>query len=82
VLAAAALFNPLRRRVQSVVDRRFDRARYDGQRTVDAFAEHLRNEVDLGVLRSSLSATVNEAVRPTSAGVWLRTEPAADRPVS
>ena len=47
-LVAFALFQPLRRRVQRAVDRRFDRARYDGQRTVGAFAERLRNEVDLG----------------------------------
>jgi MFS family permease len=71
-LVAFALFQPLRRRVQRAVDRRFDRARYDGQRTVDAFAERLRNEVDLGTLRTSLSATANEAVRPVSAAVWLR----------
>jgi hypothetical protein len=71
-LVAFALFQPLRRRVQHAVDRRFDRARYDGQRTVDAFAEHLRSEVDLGVLRSSLTATASDAVRPVSAGVWLR----------
>jgi hypothetical protein len=53
------------------VDRRFDRARYDGQRTVDAFAEHLRSDVDLGSLRSALAATADKAVRPTSAIVWL-----------
>ena len=72
-LVAAALFQPLRRRVQRAVDRRFDRARYDGQGTVDAFAEHLRSDVDLGSLRSSLAATADNAVRPTSAAVWLST---------
>jgi hypothetical protein len=72
-LVAFALFQPVRRRVQRAVDRRFDRARYDGQRMVDAFAEHLRSEVDLGILRSSLSATATRAVRPASAVVWLRT---------
>jgi hypothetical protein len=70
-LVAAALFQPLRRRVQRAVDRRFDRALYDGQRTVDAFAEQLRSDVDLGSLRSSLAATADNAVRPTSAAVWL-----------
>ena len=70
-LVAAALFQPLRRRVQRAVDRRFDRALYDGQRTVDAFAEQLRSDVDLGSLRSSLAATADDAVRPTSAAVWL-----------
>ena len=71
-LVAFALFQPLRRRVQRAVDRRFDRARYDGQRTVDAFAERLRNEVDLGTLRGALVATAEGAVRPTGAGLWLR----------
>ena len=70
-LVAFALFQPLRRRVQRAVDRRFDRARYDGQRTVDAFAEHLRSDVDLGSLRTSLAATADQAVRPASASVWL-----------
>jgi len=74
-LVAFALFQPLRRRVQSAVDRRFDRARYDAQRTVDAFAEHLRNEVDLTTLRAALVATADDAVRPVSTTVWLRTAP-------
>jgi len=72
-LVAFALFQPIRRRVQSVVDRRFDRARYDAQRTVDAFAERLRNEVDLTTLRTALVATADDAVRPVSSTVWLRT---------
>ncbi len=63
-LVAAALFQPLRRRVQHAVDRRFDRARDDGQRTVDAFAEHLRNEVDLGTIRTFLATTADAAARP------------------
>jgi hypothetical protein len=70
-LVVAALFQPLRRRVQRAVDRRFDRARYDGQRTVDAFAEDLRSELDLDSLRSSLAATADRAVRPVSVSVWL-----------
>ena len=70
-LIAFALFQPLRRRVQRAVDRRFDRARYDGQRIVDAFATRVRNDVDLGSLRSSLAATADQAVRPASASVWL-----------
>ena len=72
-LVAFALFQPLRRRVQRVVDRRFDRARYDGQRTTAVFAERVRNEVDLGTLHAELVATAAEAVRPTGAGLWLRT---------
>ena len=70
-LIAFALFQPLRRRVQRAVDRRFDRARYDGQRTVDAFAGRLRTEVDLPTLREALAATADEAVRPSTAIVWL-----------
>jgi hypothetical protein len=76
-LTAFALFQPIRRRVQSVVDRRFDRARYDAQRTVDAFAERLRNEVDLTTLRTALVATTADAVRPVNATVWLRAGPEA-----
>jgi hypothetical protein len=72
-LIAAALFQPLRRRVQRSVDRRFDRTRYDGQRTVNTFVEQLRNEVDLVTIQSSLATTANTAVRPVSAEVWLRT---------
>ena len=71
-LVAAALFQPLRRRVQGAVDRRFNRARYDAQRTADGFAERLRNEVDLATLRSALVATADDAVRPISSSVWLR----------
>jgi hypothetical protein len=76
-LTAFALFQPIRHRVQSVVDRRFDRARYDAQRTVDAFAERLRNEVDLTTLRTALVATADDAVRPVNATVWLRAGPEA-----
>lgn len=78
-LVAFALFQPVRRRVQAAVDRRFDRARYDAQRTVDAFAEELRNEVDLTTLRAALVATTADAVRPVNATVWLRGGPEAAR---
>ena len=71
-LVAFALFQPLRRRVQLGVDRRFDRARYDGQRTVDAFAERLRNEIDISAAHGDLVATASAAVRPVAAGLWLR----------
>jgi len=71
-LVVAALFQPLRRRVQGAVDRRFNRATYDAQRTTDAFAAQLRDEVDLARLRVALVDTVEEAVRPASASVWLR----------
>ena len=72
-LVAFALFQPLRRRVQRAVDRRFDRARYDGQRTTAVFADRVRNEVDLGTLHAELVATAADAVRPTGATLWLRT---------
>ncbi len=71
-LVAFALFQPLRRRVQRAVDRRFDRARYDGQRTVDAFAERLRGSRDLTTVDEALLATVASAMQPQSATVWLR----------
>jgi hypothetical protein len=71
-LAAFALFQPLRRRVQAIVDRRFDRGRYDGQRVVDTFAERLRDEVDLGEVRSGLLSAASAAVRPEHGAVWLR----------
>jgi hypothetical protein len=74
-LVVAVLFQPLRRRIQGGVDRRFNRARYDAQRTADAFAEQLRYEVDLTRLRVALADTVGEAVRPASATVWLRDRP-------
>jgi len=71
-LVVAALFTPVRRRVQRVVDRRFDRARYDGERTSAAFSERLRNEVDLAAVTSDLDRTVRSAIAPTSVAVWLR----------
>ena len=71
-LVVAALFQPLRRRVQSVVDRRFDRARYDGQRLAEAFAGRLRHEVDIASVTADLDATVRAAVHPNMAGLWVR----------
>ncbi len=71
-LAVFALFQPLRRRVQRVVDRRFDRARYDGARTVAAFSERLRSETDMRTLTDDLAATATTTVAPTSLGIWLR----------
>jgi hypothetical protein len=74
-LAAAALFNPLRRRVQRAVDRRFNRARYDADQMVAAFAARLQDAVDLGTVRADLLAVVHEALEPTHLTVW--TSPAA-----
>jgi hypothetical protein len=72
-LVVAALFTPLRRRVQRIVDRRFDRARYDAESTTTAFAAQLRNEVDLPTVTADLERTVRAAMAPTWLGVWLRT---------
>ncbi len=71
-LLAAALFQPLRRRIQMVVDHRFDRERYDGERTADAFAERLRGQVDLTGLKSDVVHTVTATLRPSSTGLWIR----------
>jgi len=71
-LVVASLFQPVRRRVQRIVDRRFDRARVDGERTIDAFSERLRDEVDIEMLMRDLGTTVDAAVRPTRQGLWLR----------
>jgi hypothetical protein len=71
-LLVAALFQPLRRRVQEVVERRFNRARYDAQVAVDAFSVRLRDEVDLEILRGSLLALVDATLEPNTAALWLR----------
>ncbi len=71
-LIVAALFDPVRTRVQRAVDRRFDRSRYDGERLLAAFGERLRDEVDLTTISADVLATVDAAVRPTAAGIWLR----------
>jgi hypothetical protein len=71
-LASAALFNPLRRRVQHLVDRRFNRARYDAEATVAAFTLRLRDAVDLDTVRSELLYAVDRAVEPAHASLWIR----------
>lgn len=71
-LVVAALFAPLRSRVQQIVDRRFDRSRYDGERLLASFADRLRDEVDLATISSDARRTVDTAVRPSSVGLWLR----------
>jgi hypothetical protein len=71
-LTVAAMFQPARRRVQDVVDRRFNRRRYDAQRTVEAFAAQLRQQTDLDVLVTELMGVVDRTMEPTRASLWLR----------
>ena len=71
-LIVAALFQPLRRQVQALVDRRFHRARYDAERTTAAFSERLRDEVDMATLATDLDSTVRAAMAPSSLHLWLR----------
>ncbi len=71
-LAAVALFNPARVRIQRVVDRRFNRARYDAEATIASFTARLRDAVDVEKVRSELLEVVNRAVEPAHATVWIR----------
>lgn len=71
-LLVAALFQPLRRRIQRLVDRRFNRARHNAERTVAAFARRLSDEVDFERLRAEILATVAATVEPTTVSLWLR----------
>ena len=73
-LAAAALFTPVRRRVQRAVDRRFNRVKYDADRMVEAFAVRLKDAMDLDMVRSELAGVVNQALEPAHVSVWTMSD--------
>jgi hypothetical protein len=74
-LAVAALFQPARRRIQAIVDRRFNRRKYNTAKTIEAYSVRLREQVDLDTLSSELLAVVDQTVQPARVVLWLRSSP-------
>jgi hypothetical protein len=74
-LLIVALFRPVRRRVQGVVDRRFNRARYDATRTIEDFTAHLRDDIDLDALGAELRSVVVRTMQPSHVSLWVKDQP-------